>query len=375
MAYAVHMFSGVRLASSEPGFANHLPTAIVSPSLMMVTQLFAKSRNWQLFRQRNVREMRETTAVVLRQQEVKCYAEDDELGMTQDPLRIESHLVNDDPTFVSLYTLAQEATLTLEAAIGTLWESDYLTTATPPQRALFKITGILITLAVETSHAARELGLNNLPRAMNMLTRSTFEYSVRLRWYHLNPDIAERHMDSLPRDAHKEMQKAQGHFTDETKARLVASYKDWQKQHADIDKSFNDENFTNQIAPNVLTDNRMESEFFPFYSIPSIMAHGKPLAYVDTIREIPAEPNTVVVTLDGNSRQFNVHTELAKVSSIVTELVGLLTSWYHLNAAPYNELIDFHNAALKDAGFEVKSVTRAASRALMEPATEPQPEA
>lgn len=266
-------------------------------------------------------------------------------------LRIITHIENDDPKFVALYGLASDAVNALQDLVKHLWENDwYAKMDTPEQHALFKFVGIHGTLAWEASAAAKELALNGLPRAMNILTRSTFEYVVRLRYLHKNPDYARRQMDSLPVAIQRELKSGSKTFSPETVARLGDSYKGWEESNSDLASGYSEVRFT-QMAREVMGE-QFDDEWWTWYSLPSIIAHSKPLAISDTM-QIDAENH--IVSLFSSSRHFDVNTELIKIASLVTELVGYITIQYQVGARPYFELNNKLAEVLAHWGYPVQA--------------------
>lgn len=268
-----------------------------------------------------------------------------------DKPRIITHIENDDPVFVALYDLASHAVDVLQDLLKHLWEGNwYAKIEEPEQRALFKFVGIHGTLAWEASAAAKELALDGLPRAMNILMRSTFEYSVRLRYLHKHPDYARQQMDALPAAIQREVKSATKAFSPETVEKLADSYTEWERDHPDLAKAYKDEVKFAPMAREVMGEH-YNTEWWKWYSLPSIIAHSKPLAISDTIQ---IDDENGIVTLFPNSRHLNVYFELGKIASIVTELVGFITIQYQVNARPYVELDEKLGKVLEQYGFAVK---------------------
>ncbi|HEY0396071.1 MAG TPA: hypothetical protein VGD01_16365 [Candidatus Elarobacter sp.] len=264
--------------------------------------------------------------------------------------------MNHDPKFVALFDLATEASALLQSITAHLWDDVGLEKyQRPEQQALFQLVGILSTLAWETSVATTQLSLNTLPRAMHILSRSTFEYSVRLRWFHKNPSDALRQMQSLPKAVQEELKNATHSFSAETRDKLAESYKSWQAEHPELDDKSPREQFTAK-AREVLGDD-FDAEWFTYYSYPSIIAHGKPLAITDTMQ---IDHEARIMTVVPNSRHLDVHSELGKAASLVAELVDFITATYELDPRPFNALNEKLGRVLKDQGYAVKTRKRIA---------------
>lgn len=261
------------------------------------------------------------------------------------------HIKKDDPKLVAMFTLAQSSADLLQKLIQQVWENKFIDKTTK-DGALLQLLGVLGTLAWETAVAANQLALVGLSRAMHVLTRSTFEYSIRLRWYHQNPNEAVQHMNSLPRKIYEEIKSTKGAFSDEVRTKIVEGYKIWQSEHSEFDRQFNENTFTD-MARSVMSET-FDSEWFFLYAYPSVIAHGKPHAISDIMSY---EGDTMVLQM--NSRQLDINMELGKIASIITELIGFIVNYYALDFAKdiqiFNELNSKLEKTLAEQGFKVKT--------------------
>jgi hypothetical protein len=90
------------------------------------------------------------------------------------------------------------------------------------------------------------------------------------------PEDALRLMDSLPKLPYQEIFKSGAAIKPELRAGIVANYEAWKAKHEDLDATVSARDRFTQMAGEALGADRAEKDMLWYYSVPSIIMHGKP---------------------------------------------------------------------------------------------------
>jgi hypothetical protein len=262
--------------------------------------------------------------------------------------KVKIDVENDEPEFVDFFNVVNQSGILLGETILEFWHSQNAVPSREHQ-ALYRWVALLGTLASEMATASCQLALLEMPRAMYVLDRSIFEYSVRLQWLHRHQDEAVRLLDSMPKWFWKEIPNAQGVFSDKAKADIIANYETWAADHPELNGKFTEASFTD-IAKEIRGDN-FDSEWFHYYAHPSIIAHGKPHAITDVLWN-----DGTYLELHQNSRMISPIRELGKVASLILELIVFIVITYQMDARKWQELNSAFGETLLKHGHRPYSV-------------------
>jgi hypothetical protein len=251
----------------------------------------------------------------------------------------------DDPEFVKWYGVADR---TIDLLAATIDEALHLPQTPRRDKSTMRWTAYLGTLLEETGTAVAQLLVLEMPRAAVILNRQVFEYSVRLAYLYSHPDKAEALMDSLPYRVWKEAEGAPGFFEPELRQEYEENFRKWVEEHPELDSQTTEERFT-PMAQEILGPS-FNRDFFLHYSIPSIIAHGKPQGVIDVLEMVEGNP-----VRHHNSLTAHAPSELSKLSYYLLQASRTIRERYSLSTKPLREVCDLYNAA---AGSEKKDEAR-----------------
>jgi Family of unknown function (DUF5677) len=247
------------------------------------------------------------------------------------------NVVNDDPHFVALYKVASNA---IDLLGDTLTEVLRIPQSARREVCAMRWTAYLGTLLEEVATAASELFVLDIPRAAVILNRQVFEYSIRLMYLYCHPDKAEALMDSLQWQVLKEAENAWGSFTPEVRKRYEDNFREWEAEHPELNTQTSEESFT-EMAREVLGPT-FNKYFFALYSVPSIIAHGKPHGIADVLEVADGR-----VKRHYNSRTINPLDELSNLAYFLLPATRAIRYKYGLGMEKVQEVSDLQDAAWK----------------------------
>lgn len=186
-----------------------------------------------------------------------------------------------EPRFVEFYKVADAS---IDLLRDTVNDVLLIPQSGRQERYAAQWTAYLGTLLEETAGGVAQLLVLDMPRAAVILNRQVFEYGVRLLYLYAHPDKAEALMDSLQWRVWREAKAAPGFFGDDDLKQYEENYKAWVGKNPQLNSEATEENFT-RMAQEVLGD-RYSREFFLYYSIPSIIGHGKPHGLIDVLEAV-----------------------------------------------------------------------------------------
>jgi hypothetical protein len=201
-------------------------------------------------------------------------------------------------------------------------------------------TAYLGTLLDEVATAAAELLVLDMPRAAVILNRQVFEYGIRLMYLYSHPDKAEALMDSLQWRVLKEAENASGFFTPEVRKRYEDNFREWEAEHPELNTQTSEESFT-EMAREVLGP-MFSKYFFALYSVPSIIAHGKPHGITEVLEVADGR-----VKRHYNSRTVNPLDELSNLAFFLLQAMRAIRYKYGLGMEQVQEVNDLLDAAWK----------------------------
>lgn len=244
-------------------------------------------------------------------------------------------VINDDPHFVTWYRVADKA---IDLLTVTLDEALHVPQTPRRGKSAMRWTAYLGTLLEETGTAVAQLLMLDMPRAAVILNRQVFEYGVRLAYFYSHPDKAEALMDSLAYRVWKEAERAPSFFEPEVRQKYEENFRNWAEEHPDLDSQTTEEYFT-PMAQEILGP-AFNRDFFLHYSIPSIIAHGKPQGVIDVLEMVKGNP-----VRHRNSRTADAPGELSKLTYYLLHAIRTIRVRYSLSMEPFRQVCDLYNAA------------------------------
>lgn len=242
--------------------------------------------------------------------------------------------------FLSFFDLAGDVTDILHETVK---EVIPLETTGREEFALHQWTVYLGTLVDEYACAARELLLLDVTRAASVLIRQIYELWIKLVYYYKNEAKALALFDSLNWLVAGEANRAGNYFSADDRASYEENYRTWAEEHPELDINSSETNVKEMVKEVIGED--YETHYFRYYSLPSILGHGKPHGIMD-----------VLSSEDGvrkhywHSRVLDPVSHLSRVIAFTLSTAAAIRLKYRLDTTKVKELDGRHAALAKASG-------------------------
>jgi len=240
---------------------------------------------------------------------------------------------NGDPQFVKWYEVANK---TIELLAVSVFEARQVSSTSRRDESVTRWTAYLGTLIEEAGNAAAHALVLEMPRAALILNRQVFEYRIRLAYLYAHPEKAEALLDSLPYTVLKEARNAHGFFEPEMLQQYETNFREWAEEHPELDSQTNEQGFR-PMAEEILGET-FSRDFFFHYSLPSIIAHGKPQGMVDVLEMVDGRP-----VWHPNSRMADASSEFSKLAYSLLGAILSIRERYSLDMKPFNLICGVYN--------------------------------